>query len=114
MLKLFARSHGRISYLSYYAGEKLGDSVLLADRLYLAVPALVELDWLNENKGRRMELVTLAKSNANAYEKPPTRVLGKRAEPGSKAGTSSSTSFLWSAPASLSLSPPTFMASGKK
>jgi len=44
-------------YLSYYAGEKFGDTVLLADRLYLTVPALEELDWLNENKGRRMELV---------------------------------------------------------
>ena len=65
-------------YLSYYVGEKLGDSVLLADRLYLTVPALEELDWLNKNKGRRMELVTLAKSNAIAYEEPPVRAPGER------------------------------------
>ena len=65
-------------YLSYYVGEKLGDTVLLADRLYLTVPALEELDWLNKNKGRRMELVTLAKSNSIAYEEPPMRALGDR------------------------------------
>ena len=65
-------------YLSYYVGESLGDTVLLADRLYLTVPALEELDWLNGNKGRRMELVTLAKSNATAYEEPPKRAPGDR------------------------------------
>ena len=57
-------------YLSYYVGEKLGDTVLLADRLYLTVPALEELGLLNKNKGRRIELVTLAKSNAIVYEEP--------------------------------------------
>jgi hypothetical protein len=67
--------------LSYYIGEKLGDSLLLADRYFLTVPALEEIDWLNANGGRRMELVTMAKSNAVAYNEPPAKVPGSKGRP---------------------------------
>jgi hypothetical protein len=72
--------------LSYYMGEKLGDSILLADRLYLTVPALEELDWLSSNGGRRMEMVTMAKANAVAYEDAPAQVPGARGRPRLKGG----------------------------
>ena len=73
--------------LSYYMGEKLGDSVLLADRLFMTIPALEELDWLNANGGRRMELITPMKCTAVAYEDLPARTPGTRGRPRIIGGT---------------------------
>jgi hypothetical protein len=69
--------------LSFYAGAELGDSMLLADRYFFTAPALEELGWLNGNSGdgRRMEMISMMKSNAVAYENAPERAAGARGRP---------------------------------
>ena len=48
-------------------GEK---SILLLDRYFLSVPALIALNKLNEENGRPLQIVTKAKKSCVAYEQP--------------------------------------------
>ena len=48
-------------------GEK---SILLLDRYFLSVPALIALNNLNEENGSSLEIVTKAKKSCVAYEQP--------------------------------------------
>ena len=64
------------------AARVFGKSYALLDRYFLCAPLLIRLKELNEALGchgeNLLEIVTKAKSNAVAYEKPPkTRVRGR-------------------------------------
>lgn len=55
---------------AYLAAQEFGSSLLLLDRYFLSVPALDRLAQLNREGSVRMEIVTKAKKNCTAYEKP--------------------------------------------
>ena len=63
----------------YDAAKTFGESILLLDRYFLAVPGLRKLQTLNTSKaGHRLELVTKAKTNCTAYLEPEPRKSGQR------------------------------------
>lgn len=51
---------------------------LLLDRYFLSVPSLQKLNELNEEYGSLIDIVTKAKSNCVAYERPGPRELNKK------------------------------------
>lgn len=61
----------------YKAAKTFGRSLLLLDRYFLSVPALVHLAQLNAKNQTHLELITKAKSNCMAYELPPERKPGR-------------------------------------
>ena len=63
-------------YLAYKAAKLFGKAILLLDRLYLSVPALLALDKVNAD-GHVMHIVTKAKSNCTAYEQPEKNKRGR-------------------------------------
>jgi hypothetical protein len=67
----------------YEAAKTFGKSLLLLDRYFLSVPALKRLKQCNSEGDVTMHLVTKAKCNCVAYERPaePT---GKRGRPAKK------------------------------
>ena len=66
--------------LACVAAATFGKVILLLDRLFLTVPALLKLHEHNEN-GSKVNIVTKAKSNCKAFEYPPPRIPGKRGAP---------------------------------
>lgn len=66
---------------AYHAARILGDSLLLLDRYFLTVPALLKLQLLNGSGNVRMEIVTKAKKSAVAFEKPGPRKPGRGRPP---------------------------------
>lgn len=72
----------------YEAAKTLGRSIFLLDRYFLTVPALVRLAELNASGPEKLlDVVTKAKRNCRAYEKPPEREPGKRGRPRKKGKT---------------------------
>lgn len=59
------------------AAGVFGKSILLLDRYFLSIPALLRWKDANALADAPMHLVTKAKSNAVAYERPPARKKGK-------------------------------------
>lgn len=55
---------------AFKTSQILGKSILLLDRYFLSVPALVKLKELNESSDTKMHIVTKAKKNCIAYEHP--------------------------------------------
>lgn len=68
--------------LAYKVAKRFGKTILLLDRLFLTVPALVALDEVNSG-GQVMQIVTKAKSNCTAYQ-PPENKPGQRGRPRKK------------------------------
>jgi hypothetical protein len=66
--------------LAHKASDPFGDTVVLLDRYFLTVPALMRLSELNSND-RNMHAIIMAKCNAVAYEDPPLRLPGARGRP---------------------------------
>ena len=62
---------------AYQAAKVFGDSLLLLDRYFLSVPALTRLQELTLEESVHMEIVTKAKRNCIAYEKPSVRRSGR-------------------------------------
>ena len=71
---------------AYLAAKEFGNSLLLLDRYFLSVPALERLAQLNREGSVRMEIVSKAKRNCTAYEKPAPRS-AKRGRPPKKGET---------------------------
>lgn len=70
---------------AYLAAKTFGSSILLLDRYFLSVPALQRLQELTDGETVRMEIVTKAKRNCTAFEKPVFRKSGRGRPP--KKGT---------------------------
>lgn len=68
---------------AYLAAKEFGNSLLLLDRYFLSVPALERLAQLNQEGSVCMQIVTKAKKNCTAYEKPAPRT-AKRGRPSKK------------------------------
>ena len=66
---------------AYQAALIFGDSLLLLDRYFLTVPALLKLKSLNDRGNVRMDIVTKAKKSCTAYHKPGPRKPGKGRPP---------------------------------
>ena len=66
---------------AYLAAETFGNSILLLDRYFLSVPALQKLQELTGKKTVHMEIVTKAKRNCTAFEKPSSRKPGRGRPP---------------------------------
>lgn len=66
---------------AYLAAETFGNSILLLDRYFLSVPALKRLQELTGGETVRMEIVTKAKCNCTAFEKPALRKPGRGRPP---------------------------------
>lgn len=66
---------------AYRACEVFGDCLLLLDRYFLTVPALVKLECLNRGTAARMEIITKAKKSCTAFEKPAPRKPGRGRPP---------------------------------
>ena len=62
---------------AYQAAETFGNSILLLDRYFLSVPALKRFQELTVGKTVPMEIVTKAKRNCTAFEKPAFRKSGR-------------------------------------
>lgn len=65
----------------FTVAETFGKSILLLDRYFLSVPALKRWHERNASATAPMHLVTKAKSNAVAYERPSTRKKGRGRPP---------------------------------
>ena len=64
---------------AFETAKVLGSSFLVLDRYFLTSPAIKKLNELNEAYGKRLvEIVTKAKRNCIAYEKPGPSEPGKR------------------------------------
>lgn len=61
----------------YAAAKTFGKALRLLDRYFLAVPALNRLNHWNQSGIARMHIVTKAKSNAVAYERPCSKAVGR-------------------------------------
>ena len=72
---------------AYLAAKEFGNALLLLDRYFLSVPALERLAQLNLEGSVRMEIVSKAKRNCTAYEKPAPRS-SKRGRPQKKGDAS--------------------------
>lgn len=57
----------------FEAAKAFGQALLLLDRYFLSVPALQQLQACHLNSEVQMYLVTKAKSNVVAYERPPAK-----------------------------------------
>lgn len=69
----------------FQVANRLGSSILVLDRLFLTTQAIRTVRDLNASgKYNRLELVTKAKRNCKAYEKPPARRKGQRGAPRKK------------------------------
>ena len=68
--------------LAYETAVHFGKAILLLDRLFLTVPALLILDTLNAS-GQTLQIVTKAKRNCIAYH-PPEAKTGRRGRPRKK------------------------------
>ena len=66
---------------AYEAALTFGDSLLLLDRYFLTVPALLKLKSLNEGGNVRMDIVTKAKKSCTACRKPGPRKPGRGRPP---------------------------------
>lgn len=75
----------------FEAAKGFGQALLLLDRYFLSVPALERLQACHLASEARMHLVTQAKSNAVAYERPSAKKPG-RGRPPKKAKRSNSRS----------------------
>lgn len=63
----------------YNAARTFGNSILLLDRYFLTVPALLKMQTLNASEsGHHLEIVTKAKVNCIAYREPGPRKPGQR------------------------------------
>ncbi len=60
------------------------DAYCVLDRYFLAVPALMELSRLNDKSTHRLDIITRAKSNCIAYEKPVIDTAPRRGRPRKK------------------------------
>ena len=67
----------------YSAAAAFGSSYLLLDRYFLAVPALAELDRLNQQVPL-LDIITRAKASCVAYGLPPTSPSPRRGRPRKK------------------------------
>ncbi|WP_157685392.1 transposase [Paenibacillus donghaensis] len=61
----------------FQAAKVFGQALLLLDRYFLSVPALKQLQACHSGSEARMHLVTKAKSNVVAYERPPAKKPGR-------------------------------------
>ena len=61
---------------AYRAAQTFGDCLLLLDRYFLTTPVLEALGALYRNGPVRLEIVTKAKKNCVAYEKPSLKKPG--------------------------------------
>lgn len=69
----------------YEEARILGKSIMLLDRYFLTTPALKRLRSLNGSEdGHLLDVVTMAKKNCRAYEKPSLRIPGQRGRPRKK------------------------------
>ena len=66
---------------AYLAAKTFGNSILLLDRYFLSVPALKRLQELTSEETVHMEIVTKAKCNCTAFEKPAPRKSGRGRPP---------------------------------
>lgn len=66
---------------AYLAAKTFGSSILLLDRYFLSVPALQRLQELVGRESVHMEIVTKAKHNCTAFEKPAFRKSGRGRPP---------------------------------
>lgn len=69
----------------FAAAKAFGSALLLLDRYFLSVPALERLNECHRSSEVRMHLVTKAKSNVIAYERPAAKKSGRGRPP--KKGT---------------------------
>ena len=69
--------------MAHKVASCFGKAILLLDRAFLSVPALLMLDECNSS-GLIMHIVTKAKSNCTAYHFPPEKPPGKRGAPRKK------------------------------
>jgi hypothetical protein len=65
----------------FEAAKGFGQALLLLDRYFLSIPALERLLKCHSDSEARMHLVTKAKSNAVAYERPPAKKPGRGRPP---------------------------------
>lgn len=65
------------------AAASFGPSYLVLDRYFLTVPALAELDSLNQ-EASPIDIITRAKSSCTAYELPPVSSVPRRGRPRKK------------------------------
>ncbi|WP_234541851.1 transposase [Paenibacillus pseudetheri] len=65
----------------FEAAKGFGQALLLLDRYFLSVPALQRLQACHSGSEARMHLVTKAKSNVVAYERPPAKKPGRGRPP---------------------------------
>lgn len=70
----------------FTAAQAFGSALLLLDRYFLSVPALERLNACHRSSEARMDIVTKAKSNVVAYERPAFRKPG-RGRPAKKGAT---------------------------
>jgi len=70
----------------YEAAKIFGKSLLLLDRYFLSVPALLQLEQCNHSGDVTMHLITKAKKSCMAYEQPKEKKLG-RGRPSKKGNT---------------------------
>lgn len=68
----------------FEAAKGFGQALLLLDRYFLSVPALERLQACHLASETRMHLVTKAKSNVVAYERPPAKKKPGRGRPSKK------------------------------
>ena len=66
---------------AYCAAQVFGDCLLLLDRYFLTLPLLEALSALNRSGPVRLEIVTKAKKNCIAYEKPVPKKPGRGRPP---------------------------------
>lgn len=66
---------------AFVAARALGNALLLLDRYFLSIPALQQLAKWNASGTVRMHIVTKAKMNAVAYERPAAKKPGRGRPP---------------------------------
>lgn len=69
---------------AYLAAKTFGNSLLLLDRYFLSVPALIRLNELNQEGPVQMEMVTKAKRSCKAFEDPKPKKPGTKGRPAKK------------------------------
>lgn len=65
----------------FEAAKSFGQALLLLDRYFMSVPALKQLQACHSGSEVRMDLVTKAKSNVVAYERPAAKKPGRGRPP---------------------------------
>ena len=85
---IFGHLFGAVGVLigsGYETAMFLGRSIMLLDRYFLTATALKKLKKLNTSEyGHLLDIVTMAKRNCRAYEKPVPRSPGQRGRPRKK------------------------------